>query len=69
MDSDDENLIIPPEQLNLNLSDEALPELEAGAVGGAGDDGEGEPEKPGEQGAGGALFNAEWENFQMSIAR
>ena len=70
MDSDDENLIIPPEHLNLNLSDEALPELEAGAL--QGDDGDeglgegrGEPEKP--AGAN-AVFNAEWENFQMSIA-
>lgn len=76
MDSDDENLIIPPEHLNLNLSDEALPELEAGVLQGGLDDeddvgdggaaGRGEPEKPPDAAA--AVFNAEWENFQMSIA-
>ena len=68
MDSDDENLIIPPE--HLNLSDEALPELqldEGGAVGGAtGDDDVGDGGMIGKNNRG---FDTEWDTFQMSIAR
>ena len=73
MDSDDENLIIPPE--HLNLSDEALPELqldEGGAVGGAtGDDdvGDGAMISDGNLAKNNPRFDTEWDTFQMSIAR
>ena len=81
MESDDENLIIPPE--HLNLSDEALPELHlgddvfpgdgAGAVEGAdtvpiqasGDSDAASRVK----GAAAAVMDTEWDTFQMSIAR
>ena len=84
MDSDDENLIIPPE--HLNLSDEPLPELQLGPAGedpdlagaaagdGAADTGPGPGEDAGDGGGeavkvAAAMFDSEWDTFQMSIAR
>ena len=74
MDSDDENLIIPQEHLNLSL-DEELPlvsDEEGGAVGGAsGDDdvGDGGMVSDGNVPKNNPRFDTEWDTFQMSIAR
>jgi len=79
MESDDENLVINPE--NLNLSDEALPELQLGndaggaeaaagdSIDGVGRDGrDGCPSVPAAGAAAIGLFDSEWDAFQSSIA-
>ena len=79
MDSDDENLIIPPEHLNLSdepeleLSDEPIPD--PGAAGRA-DNGPAQASSDQvntapstSRGKGGAVMDTEWDTFQMSIAR
>ena len=76
MESDDENLIIPPEHLNLSdepeleLSDDPIP-----APGAQGDTGP--APAPGDQAhapstsrvKAAAVMDTEWDTFQMSIAR
>ena len=62
MESDDENLVI--EQLQLNVSDESLPEAAGGA--GAGGGGDSAPTVPP---INHNLMESEWDTFQSSIAR
>ena len=62
MESDDENLVI--EQVQLNVSDESLPEA-AGGVG-AGGGGDSAPTVPP---VNHNLMESEWDTFQSSIAR
>ena len=79
MESDDENLIIPPEHLNLSdepeleLSDEPIPDPGAalgadnGPAQASGDQGNTAPSTSRVKAA--AVMDTEWDTFQMSIAR
>ena len=66
MESDDENLVI--EQQQLNISDESLPEAPraAGGEGGGGGGGDSAPTIPP---INHNLMESEWDTFQSSIAR
>ena len=69
MESDDENLIIPPEHLNLSdepelqLSDEPIPGPGADSGPASGDSATSSRAKAA------AVMDTEWDTFQMSIAR
>ena len=75
MESDDENLIIPPEHLNLSdepeleLSDEPIPDPGAdnGPAQASGDQANTAPSTSRVKAA--AVMDTEWDTFQMSIAR
>ena len=64
MESDDENLVI--EQQQLNISDESLPEAPGAGGGGGGGDNAHAPTIPT---INHNLMESEWDTFQSSIAR